>query len=300
MESLGVVYLYRYAEGANPARRFLKSYGEFPAGITHDFHVIFKGFPDRQSLIHAQSLFADVPINAVELADIGYDIGSYLEAAKVVGNERLIFLNTFSRILVPNWLVYFDRASRRPDVGVVGATGSWQSNTSGYERHLAARMRQIRALPGGKSKDGPRPAENLLIRKRRLRAYVVAPFRYLYCYAEFGRFPNPHIRTNAFMIERNRFLSLNFPSFTVKSDVYKFESGRRSMTKQLLSQGLSPVVVDRAGKVHEIANWKSSSTFWMNNQINLVIADNRTLDYEEGNEEFRSFLEHSAWVHPWS
>ena len=99
VHNIGVIYLYRFAEGEYPVRRFIHSYREHSAGVAHDFHVIFKGFPDRPSLRLAQSLFADIPINAIELADIGYDIGSYVQAAKAVGNKRLIFFNTFSQIL---------------------------------------------------------------------------------------------------------------------------------------------------------------------------------------------------------
>ena len=60
------------------------------------------------------------------------------------------------------------------------------------------------------------------MRNRLLRRYLCS-FNDLHCYVEFGRYPNPHIRTNAFMIERDRFLSLTFPLFKKKSDVYKFE-----------------------------------------------------------------------------
>ena len=74
--------------------------------------------------------------------------------------------------------------------------------------------------------------------------------RYLLYLYQYGRFPNPHIRTNAFMIERNRFLSLYAPAFKNKEDAYKFESGRRSMTKQIIAQELKPVVVDRNGAVY--------------------------------------------------
>ena len=138
------------------------------------------------------------------------------------------------------------------------------------------------------------------MRKRPLRRYLLSPFGYLYCFVEFGRHPNPHIRTNAFMIERNRFLSLSLPSLKKKRGVYKFESGRRSMTKQIMAQGLKPVVVDRAGKAYSVSEWKSSSTFWTNDQVNLIVADNRTADYAAGDKELREFLEESAWVHPWS
>ena len=110
---------------------------------------------------------------------------------------------------------------------------------------------------------------------------------------------DPHIRTNAFMIEREQFLSLKFPAFVSKQDVYRFESGRRSLTRQILASGLKPVVVGRNGMMYEISEWRSSSTFWTNEQDNLIIADNRTVDYAQGEKTFRKKLENYAWVHPW-
>ena len=219
-------------------------------------------------------------------------------------NGRLIFFNTFSEILADNWLDCFDRASNLPGVGLVGASGSWHASTSSYEGALKALFYRIQQFPaGGLGKGHKRrilPADTWPMRNRSLRRYLLAPFGYLYCYAEFGRYPNPHLRTNAFMIERDRFLSLHFPSFKRKRGVYKFESGRRSMTKQILAQGLKPLVVDRTGKVYGIGEWKSSSTFWTSDQVNLIVADNRTSDYASGNKRIREFLEDSAWIHPWS
>ena len=267
MHDIGIIYLYRFAEGEGPVRRFIRSYREQPAGVAHDLHVIFKGFPDRPSLTLAQSLFEDIPINPIELEDTGYDIGSYVQAAKVVPNKRLIFFNTFSQILARDWLAHFDRALSVPGIGLVGASGSWHANTSSYEGALKALIYRIRRFPAhlrNNSKRGIISNSTLPMRKRPLRRYLLSPFGYLYCFVEFGRHPNPHIRTNAFMIERSRFLSLNFPSFKKKGDGYKFESSRRSMTKQIMAQGLNPVVVDRAGNVYSISEWRLSSTFWSN------------------------------------
>jgi hypothetical protein len=303
VHDIGVVYLYRFAEGEYPVRRFIQSYFEYPAGVSHDLYVIFKGFPDWPSLALAQSLFANIPINSIELEDSGYDIGSYREAAKVATNRRLIFFNTFSQILSRDWLAHFDRALSLPRVGLVGASGSWHANTSSYEGALKALIYRIRQFPArllGNYRSRVSTGGTFPMRKRPLLRYLLSPFGYLYCFVEFGRHPNPHIRTNAFMIERSRFLSLGFPSFKKKGDVYKFESGRRSMTKQIMAQGLLPVVVGRAGKVYSVSEWKSSSTFWANDQVNLIVADNRTADYAAGDRELRKFLEDSAWVHPWS
>ena len=303
MQDVGVIYLYRFAEDERAVRRFIQSYREYPAGMPHDLHVVFKGFPDQSSLAVAQALFAEISINSIEVTDTGYDIGSYVAAAKAVTNERLIFFNTFSQILAGNWLTYFDKALSQQGIGLVGASGSWHANTSSYEGALKALICRGLQFPWRlrNSRKHEIGANNTLpMRKRPLQRYLLSPFGYLYCYAKFGRHPNPHIRTNAFMIERGRFLSLDFPAFKTKADVYKFESSRQSMTKQIMVQGLNPVIVDRIGKIYAIPEWNMSSTFWASDQVNLMVADNRTSEYAAGNKEFRELLEDSAWVHPWS
>ncbi len=115
---------------------------------------------------------------------------------------------------------------------------------------------------------------------------------------EFGRHPNPHIRTNAFMIRRDLLLSLRAATFRRKIHAYKFESGRHSMTKQIIARGLRPLVVDRSGKVYEISEWKSSSTFWIDLQANLLVADNQTSNYAAGSLQRRRVLKDHAWESP--
>jgi hypothetical protein len=304
MKDVGVVYLYRFAEGESPVRRFLDTYRNHRAGMDHDFNVVFKGFPDRDSLARGSALFEGFPINAIEHDDVDFDIGSYRFAANLVVNRRLIFLNTFSQIQADNWLAHFRRALDVPRVGIAGATGSWLASGAHLEgafKHLLDKMR-------GSLTNLPRPSQgneagNACSAEQRgqrpIFRYLFAPAEYLLKLYEYGRFPNPHIRTNAFMMERERFLSLNFSRLETKSDVYKFESGRRSMTKQILERKLAPVVVDRNGKVYGVSEWKSSATFWIDEQANLIIADNRTSDYAEADWWMRQRLENLAWVRPW-
>jgi hypothetical protein len=305
MRDVGVIYLYRFSEGDGPVRRFLETYCGHPAGVDHDLNVIFKGFPDQESLACGRTLFANVPIKSVQVDDCGYDIGSYLKAAEVVHNRRLFFLNTFSQILADNWLQHFNRALDRPGTGLVGATGSWAANTAGYEATARFITRRLLGLPAqfhqsfedDQAEGNCSRAEQSS--KHSLKSYLFAPFEYGLRLYRYGRYPNPHIRTNAFMMDRDRFLSLDFPKFEVKSDTYKFESGRRSMTKQILRQNLNPVVVDRSGKVYGISEWNLSSTFRLGGQVNLIVADNRTMDYARANLRRREYLEKLTWVHPW-
>jgi hypothetical protein len=304
MADIGVVYLCRSAEGEAPVRSFLESYRKHPAGIEHDLHVLFKGFSDPSSLAPARALFGDLPINPIVLTDVDYDVGSYIAAASSIPNRRVIFLNTFSQILATGWLQYFDLALNDSEVGVVGATGSWQANTSRDERaiktilynigHLPSYMRQTTLL---KRRTGGAIDEQR--RKRPVDRYLFFPFYYVANLYEFGRYPNPHIRTNAFMIERGRFLSLRRPSFARKRGALKFESGRLSMTRQILKHGLRPVVVGRDGNVYDVPEWNSSSTFHAGAQKNLIIGDRRTQEYCVAAPELRRFLESQAWADPW-
>jgi hypothetical protein len=302
MRDVGVVYLYRFAEGEGPVRRFLTTYRNHPAGVDHDLHVVFKGFPDSISMTRGRALFDELPLNCLEHADVGYDIGSYRHAAALVPNRRILFINTFSQILVDDWLTHFDRALDLPGIGVAGATGSWLANTASYEATIKFLLDKMRRSPPQPLKSAEAsniqgPAERR--RRRPLRRYVLAPVQYLFKLCDYGRYPNPHIRTNAFIMEKERFLSLNFSRLKTKSDVYKFESGRRSMTKQILEQKLTPVVVGRNGKVYGVSEWESSSTFWINEQRNLIISDKRTSDYAEADQWNRQQLENLAWVRPW-
>lgn len=320
MKDIGVVYLCRHHEGDIPVLRFLDSYKAFPAGAPHDLHVVFKGFPDSNELDKTQALFSGLSINSLEVDDDRYDIDAYLFAANTVRNRRLLFLNTFSEILAPNWLSYFDAALNNPTVGLVGATGSWQSAPSSYERALnklllivsnlgATLKSSIRRAfdrpdeersetPSGNKAATMTAAELEQLRRPAWR-YLIAPFLYLRALYEYPRFPDAHIRTNAFFIDRQTFLSLHLPKHPTKSEMYKFESGRCSMTRQILALGLQPVVVDRRGNVYHITEWRSSSTFWTNDQINLLVSDNRSRAYADGTAAFRQALETSAWIHPW-
>jgi hypothetical protein len=304
MRDVGVIYLYRFSEGEGPVRRFLETYGNYPAGIEHDLNIVFKGFPDPESLARGRALFADIPIKTIEVDDSGYDVGSYVKAANIALNRRLLFLNTFSQILASNWLEHFDRALSLQDAGLVGATGSWAANTAGYEATFKFITRRMLGLPAQFYQSFERDqADSISYNgqgwKRHLKLYLFAPLEYSLRLYKYGRYPNPHIRTNAFMMDRDRFLSLDFPEFRLKSNAHEFESGRRSMTKQILRQNLRPVLVDRGGKVYDIPEWKLSSTFRIGGQDNLIIADNRTMAYEHANSGHRQYMEKLTWVHPW-
>jgi hypothetical protein len=303
MRDIGVIYLCRFAEGEEPVRRFLRTYRNHAAGVDHDLHIVFKGFEDRASFDSYRMLFDGVDINAIVIEDSGFDLGAYAQAAQLVSNRRLIFLNTFSQIRGMNWLDHFNRVLDQPGVGIVGATGSLQSNPGSYERTLY--RVGLRIFDGLARYMGRRNAVvgaslPLTMQSRSRWRYVFSPFYYVYLISKFTRYPNPHIRTNAFMLDRAQFLALKFPAFKKKEHALLFESGRWSLTRQLAACGLRAMVVGRNGQAYSADQWRASGTFWSGNQSNLLIADNRTCEYDESSPEMRSYLEHLAWVDPWA
>ena len=60
-----------------------------------------------------------------------------------------------------------------------------------------------------------------------------------------------------------------------------FECGLSSMTRQFGEMNLDAVVVGRDGRGYLKESWNDSHTFRSGEQGNLLIADNRTRDFEE-------------------
>jgi hypothetical protein len=109
------------------------------------------------------------------------------------------------------------------------------------------------------------------------------------------KFPAPHIRTNGFMLTAETLERLDTPVPARKADTYRLESGRRSITSQVRGLGLAARVVDRDGRAHEPAAWADSRTFWRADQDQLMIADNQTRLYADGDTRERRALERYAW-----
>lgn len=110
----------------------------------------------------------------------------------------------------------------------------------------------------------------------------------------FPEFPNPHLRTNAFAARREQLLRVQWPAVTSKMDALRFESGPRSLTRQLQRSGRI-VVAGRDGRAYDSDAWQASNTFRSGDQVNLLVSDNRTREYLAASKELREDLERRAW-----
>jgi hypothetical protein len=274
MPELCVTHLVWKPLGLDVFAAFLKSYRARSAGIEHQLVVLLKGFSSDDELAPFKDLLAETPHHSMRVNDDGFDIEPYFIAAHRLPYRYQCFLNSYSRIVGENWLAKLHAQLTQRGVGLVGATGSYESPLDGHRREVAP-VRDSRKARGLRGQRGRRLT-------RRLER-------------DFEPFPNPHIRTNGFMIDRATMLALRFDGERKKMDSLRFESGKCGMTRQLLGGGMNVLVVGRDGVGYEIEQWDESRTFRNGEQENLLIADNRTDQYARADETFRAFLRDLAW-----
>jgi hypothetical protein len=80
-----------------------------------------------------------------------------------------------------------------------------------------------------------------------------------------------------------------------KLDTWKAESGRRNFTRQVIGMGLEPVVAGRDGRAYDRRHFYESNTFRRGKQANLLVADNRTVEFDQAPPDRRRFLFELAW-----
>lgn len=269
MPELCVVHLARHANRWEPFDRFMRSYEQHPAGIDHDLVVAAKGFPGGEVPAEYLDRLAPHGGRVLPLEDTGFDIGSYWAAARALPFASYCFLNSFSVILDDGWLAKLAR-HHVPSVGLVGASGSWEAHLSDWTQNLRAGL----LLPPWRTAPDPLPPRRLTARDR---AWLIRDW--LRHWAEFPPFPNPHIRTNAFLIRRDLMLDIEVGDLSTKADVLRFESGRQSLTRQIRRRDLEALVVGRDGVAYLPDAWPESHTFRSGDQVNLMISDNRTEEW---------------------
>jgi hypothetical protein len=285
MPELCVVHLARHANGWEPFDRFMRSYEEHPAGIDHDLVVAVKGFPGSDPPPEYLERVAPSGGRVLPLEDTGFDIGSYWATARALPYASYCFLNSFSVVLDDGWLAKMAR-HHGPSVGLVGASGSWESHLTG----AGAPLRSGLFLPPWRIAPAPFPSRRLTARDR---LWLVEEWRRQW--ARFPPFPNPHIRTNAFLIRRDLMLEVEVGDMGAKGEALWFESGRRSMTRQVLRRGLEVLVVGRDGVAYPPGDWPASHTFRSGNQANLMVSDNRAQEWAALNDPGREELSLRTW-----
>lgn len=293
-----MVHLVRLGNAPADFEAFLASHAAFEAGAPHDLVLLWKGFaeaPEQRSALR-ERVGGEIRVTDLDVSDEGFDLTAYAAAAARLPHDRICFLNSRSVVSAEGWLAHLDAALDARDVGVAGATGSWQGSVSLTARLCGARNDYARAFPdrrrlleavhaysGGPGPRGP------------VTEWLFALGQYPRLARRFPPFPAAHLRTNAFHIGRERFRSLTMGDLRVKQNAHLFEHGRAGMTAQLAVRGLGAVTVDRRGTVRPPADWHAGDMLWQADQADLLVADNQTRAYDQASDSVRWFMSGLAW-----
>ena len=111
-----------------------------------------------------------------------------------------------------------------------------------------------------------------------------------------AKFPNIHLRSNAFMIERETFLSITRDfDFGEKTDAFLFESGPQSMTRRIRARGREVLVIGRNGRGYRPSWWPHSRTFRCGTQSNLIVVDNQTRNFDAMHWDEKRYCAQATW-----
>jgi hypothetical protein len=300
-----VIHLVWAPLGVETLERFLASYKRHPAGLEHRLIVLCNGFdgPDDQRLAEAERALAGIEHERLLTPRPVLDLEAYRFAAGQLDARSVCFVNSFSEIVTDDWLLQLTSPMSDRSIGAVAATGSWGSHASHMRYSLGLGGPYGRVFPGRESTERvfAELAEGAQTQPSHERPGAIAAALYVAATTArqtigFAQFPAPHLRTNGLLIERERWLAL-CPETALRDKLatHRLEAGRRSITAKLRAGGLDVAIVGRDGRAYRGEQWPASFTFWQGEQQNLLIADNQTRAYQEGDALRRRVLSAYAW-----
>ena len=142
-----LVYLVWAPLGPGPVECFVDSYLSHPPGAAHALVVGLKGFAAGQDRSPWTRALGPVEHEPLELSADVFDLGSYRQAVELTAAPRYCFINTETEVLADDWLGHLERNLLAPGVGIVGATGSFESPNSLRPGPLRALRRGYPSFP---------------------------------------------------------------------------------------------------------------------------------------------------------
>jgi hypothetical protein len=211
---IAVVHLARRQNPPEAFQKFWTSYSEHAPGADHDVILVWKNFigEDHPNIPGVERL------RHLVLSDKGCDIDVYFRVAEKFDRyDAFVFLNSWTAIKKDGWLGIM-RDTLRGKVGLVGAFSTPES----HRTNLTEGFRTAWQRPG-------------------LWKKVTSCLYFAYIWPRLGNripsYPNVHVRTNGFMIRREVLLQVRKPVIFDKLDALVFESGHRSLTRQVRRNG---------------------------------------------------------------
>jgi len=277
--AVSVVHLVWIDYGIDLFKRFLESYRKNPAGYPHELVLLFNGVSDDKEiqpyLDHV--LQAGIKFQSHVNYKRDQDLTAYFWVAKRIATPYILFLNSYAELLQADWLAKYMYQASNPEVGIIGASGSWLSYYRTVLNKNSWHWEQNKSF-----------AQNT----KKYRTLLKAVFYWKWLFPDF---PNPHIRTNAFLISRDLMLQVETKSMESKFSAYLLESGNKSITRQILAKGKRVLVIDRQGAAFAPQDWDKAKVFWISSQENLLVSDNQTAIYDQLDSIGKKEFTFNAW-----
>ncbi len=262
-----VVYLACKPLGIEYLKSFVKNYKYFDSGYDHDLIICFKQFGNYKELDPWKK---EISLKFIEFYDdniqMDYDIGSYLRIAKNYPKRKILFLGTYTVPNKKNWLkIFVNHYSKKT---IIGSSGSWASLASQFLNLEYSQYTVFQQMRWG------------LIHLLKVKL-----------------FPNPHIRTTGFFINSDDLLEVkvNKEKLVKKIETNYFESGRNSLSNQLLKKGFRLIIVNSDNKSFDINEWNKSKTFCLDDQEKLIFLDNKTNQFLRASNKIKEKMTKSHW-----
>ncbi len=288
-----VVYLSRRKDkgGRQLFSNFAASYRKHPAGCPHTLIVVKKGFQNHpEEWDQWKTALAGVSFLEREIPDETYTFCDLVP--REFPDRYILFLTAHSEILVDGWLEFYMRhADPNRMLAAHGAHGTFYDGWNDVNLH-----------------DRSQGTSSQIFRKRPRRAMINALYGTLLRWFPGPRvsFENPfnpppesHLRTNAFMTPPGILDRIDWPApdeLRVKRCTYIFECGRLGFSAQARKAGMEAFVVGSDGRKTPVAEAYSAETFACENQLeNMIVADNRTRDYDTSSQHARRRFEKNLW-----
>jgi len=107
--------------------------------------------------------------------------------------------------------------------------------------------------------------------------------------------PNPHIRTNGFLVGREAYIAAAIGPLLTKQECHQLESGKNSLTRHFLDKNFPVVLVNADNQIFQIDDWPSSRTFRLHDQEKLLVGDNRSEKFHSGFAKRRNLHAAASW-----
>ncbi|MCL2485683.1 MAG: hypothetical protein FWF32_06475 [Endomicrobia bacterium] len=269
-------------------KRFFDSYKTHYAGVNHKLVIAAKCYdknPEGYAALksYAQQNNAEI----LDLPDDGMEFAAFYRAAKQLDYKYIFCFVSSAYVLKDNWLRLFsDAAETNENCKLFGPTGSWETILPGIFTRVNRFINKFK-------KSADKPVNLLPAEYKRPKIKFSQVIRAIFSPLPF---PNPHIRTSAFFIEREIYIQYiekyGFPNN--KYEAMHFESGHNGLTNFIVKKGFDIAVVGADGKVYNPKDWDKSNTFRQGNLENAVIGD-KSRDYLKFDTQTKRFFEKLSW-----